>query len=539
MPEKLKNILDKVLNWWKKFTLRQKTLIGGIAAVIVLAIIILAVVMLQPTWVTLATCESTKEASEIVDLLDGEDIEYKTSDDGMIISVKSPDEAKAHLVLGSNSISSDGYSIDNVFDGGFSTTESDKEKKYQLYLEEKLSKELETTLDAVDSARVNLSIPDSDGTILSQQEETYAAVTLTLNSEDFSEDEAASVAKYIATAIGDDGTENVTIMNSDAKVLYSGADSDSSSVVGLTASEQAIRQKAEQDVKSQVKDVILGSELYENVNIGLNLDMDFDQVNISRKEYDVAEGNTQGYLDSNTTYNENTTGGYTGVPGTDSNDETTYVIDNEDYTVSTVEEVTNKYLVNETNTDTIKAIGTVNPEESSMSVVATRYHIYDEDTMKQLGELDNTTFEEFVAANGDEVPITVDDETLQLLSTATGIPTDSITVLAYEVPFFQYSEGGRNITDYLQFIIAAAILIMLGFVIFRSTRSQAGEEELEPELSVESLLESTRDENENLEEIGFNERSEARILIEKFIDENPAAVASLLRNWIEEADEWE
>ena len=159
--------------------------------------------------------------------------------------------------------------------------------------------------------------------------------------------------------------------------------------------------------------------------------------------------------------------------------------------------------------------------------------------MKQLGELDNTTFEEFVAANGDEVPITVDDETLQLLSTATGIPTDSITVLAYEVPFFQYSEGGRNITDYLQFIIAAAILIMLGFVIFRSTRSQAGEEELEPELSVESLLESTRDENENLEEIGFNERSEARILIEKFIDENPAAVASLLRNWIEEADEWE
>ena len=62
---------------------------------------------------------------------------------------------------------------------------------------------------------------------------------------------------------------------------------------------------------------------------------------------------------------------------------------------------------------------------------------------------------------------------------------------------------------------------------------------MEPELSVESLLESTRDENENLEEIGFNERSEARILIEKFIDENPAAVASLLRNWIEEADEWE
>ena len=106
------------------------------------------------------------------------------------------------------------------------------------------------------------------------------------------------------------------------------------------------------------------------------------------------------------------------------------------------------------------------------------------------------------------------------------------------MPFFQYSEGGIDITDYLQFIIAAIILIMLGFVIFRSTRSEA-EPQIEPELSVEELLESTKEDESSLEEIGYTEKSEARILIEKFIDENPAAVASLLRNWIEESSDWE
>ena len=58
------------------------------------------------------------------------------------------------------------------------------------------------------------------------------------------------------------------------------------------------------------------------------------------------------------------------------------------------------------------------------------------------------------------------------------------------------------------------------------------------ELSVESLLETTKQaEQEDLEDIGYNEKSEIRVLIEKFVDENPEAVASLLRNWLNE--EWE
>ena len=60
---------------------------------------------------------------------------------------------------------------------------------------------------------------------------------------------------------------------------------------------------------------------------------------------------------------------------------------------------------------------------------------------------------------------------------------------------------------------------------------------MEPELSVETLLETTREaEAESLDDIGYNEKSETRVLIEKFVDENPEAVAMLLRNWLNE--EW-
>ena len=91
--------------------------------------------------------------------------------------------------------------------------------------------------------------------------------------------------------------------------------------------------------------------------------------------------------------------------------------------------------------------------------------------------------------------------------------------------------------DYLPVAIALIIMAMLGYVVFRSTRREQAAE-VEPELSVETLLASTKEaEEDSLEDIGFSDKSETRILIEKFVDENPEAVASLLRNWLNE--EWE
>ena len=69
-------------------------------------------------------------------------------------------------------------------------------------------------------------------------------------------------------------------------------------------------------------------------------------------------------------------------------------------------------------------------------------------------------------------------------------------------------------------------------------RSMKPEEiiEVEPELSVEALLATTK-ENQTLDDIEFSDKSATKMHIEKFVDENPEAVASLLRNWLN--DDWE
>ena len=531
MQERLQGILNRIKEWWSKFTTKQKALLIGIVTVVVMAIVVLAFIMTRPKMVTLINCESTKEAGTVKDPLEGESIAYEVSKDGLTFSVNEKDEATASILLGSNDIPTEGYSIDNVFDGGFSSTEADKTKKYQLYLEERFADHL-SNLSNVESATVSLSMPADDGTIVSKDEETYASVILTLDGE-MDEDQAAGIAQYIATEVGNDTTDRITILDSDTNMLFSGGDS--SSNAGKASSNLSYRTKVENQFKSNVKDVVMGTNVYDNVEVGMNLALDFDKEKVTDHQYYVEDGQEQGYLDKESIYESESTGGAAAVPGTDSNDDTTYMMQDGETTSSTISDITRDYNPNEKITETEGAVGDVKYDESSVTVVCSVNKIYNEDTLKAQGKLDDMTFDEFAAQNSERKKIDVDEDLYPMVANATGIPQENISIVAYEVPFFEHSDdSGRTFSDYLQIALAVLIFALLGFVVFRSTRKDPTQE-IEPELSVETLLETTKE--AELEDIGLNEKSETRILIEKFVDENPEAVAALLRNWLN--DDWD
>lgn len=530
MPERIQQIINRIVEWWKNFNTRQRALILSIAAVVVVAFAILGYVVTRPTIVPLVTCTTAEEATKVKELLDGEKISYQVSDDGMSYSVDKENQAQASILLGTNSIPTKGYSLSDAIDGSFSTTEADKQKKYQLYLEEKFADDL-SSISNVASAKVTLSLPKDDGTIISKDEEAYASLILKLSAE-MSEEQAAGIASYVATELGNDSTKSILILDGDGNVLFSGGDE--ASTAGKASSNLTARQKAESYVASAVKNVVLGTDVYDNVEVGMNLVMNFDEQEETKYNYSVDEGRTEGYLDSRTESTSESTSGVGGVPGTDTNDDdTTYVMQDGNQTSSNTSDITEDYLPDETITNTKKEVGKIQYDESSLTVVATNYVTYNEDQLKADGTLGDKSFDEFVKENSARVKTEVDEDFYQMVSKATGISTDNISIVAYDIPMFQYSEGsGRTLTDYLQIALAVLIFAMLAFVVFRSMRGEK-EEELAEEVTVESLLEN---QEEELEDIGFSEKSEARILIEKFVDENPEAVAALLRNWLN--DDW-
>ena len=124
------------------------------------------------------------------------------------------------------------------------------------------------TISNVSKAYVTLSLPSDDGTILSKDEEAYASINLQL-SDDMSEEQAAGIARYVATALGNKSTENIEIIDGDGNTLFSGGDE--SSTAGKASSNLTVQQKAEANVTSAVKSVILGTNVYDNVEVGMNL----------------------------------------------------------------------------------------------------------------------------------------------------------------------------------------------------------------------------------------------------------------------------
>lgn len=533
MADRLKELLNKVLEWWNKFTAKQKTIIIAVTAAVILALAIIITVINQPNYVLLLNCTTTKEAAEVSDLLEAQGIDYQVSDDGYQITVLDSQQADANLLLGANDIQSAAYSIDNVLSGGFSTTESDKQKKYELYLESRLGTDLIEKFTVVKSAVVDLSIPENDGTLISKEEEASAWILLELDGE-FSADNAASLAKAVAKAIGNDTEENIVILDTDGNMLFSG--DDSYSVSGTASSQLGVKTQAENLVKTEVRQVLLGTNEYDKIEVASNLQLDFSQQTVTDHEYYVPEGLSQGYLSHEDIYNEESTNGTSGVPGTDSNNEdaTTYEFQDNTESNSTVTEESRDYLPSEKITDTTTPAGVIDYSNSSVSVTAINYNVVREEEAQSQGLLDGITWEEYKLANTERTKLTVDDDMYNVVAKATGIASENIAIVAYSENVFFDSEGMNiSATDVIQIVLIVVILALLAFVVLRSMRGErAGEQE--EELSVESLLQSQPE--VELEDISMEQMSETRRMIEKFVDDNPEAAAVLLRNWLNE--EW-
>lgn len=529
MADRIKGLLDKLLEWWNKFSTKQKTFIISAGAGIILAFAILITVLTRTQYIVLANCETTKEASEIVALLDGEGLNYEVSDDGLQIKVDKEQQSDASLLLGANNIQAATYTIDNVTDGGFSTTESDKQKRYELYLETRLANDIIGKFTSVKSAVVDLYIPEQDGTLIASEEESSAWIVLELDG-DFSADSAAGLAQAVAVAIGNKTSEDIVIMDFDGNTLYSG--NDSYSAAGTASSQMSVKNQWETKIKNDVKQVLLGTNEFDKVEVAVNLDMDFSSTKVTDHEYYVPDGNSQGYLASDRTYTEDSTNGNSGVPGTDSNGDVEYEYQDNSESTSSITEEEHKYLPSERITDKETTPGSIIYDQSSISLSATNMNLIREEDVRSQGLLDGISWEEYKLANAGQTQVEVPQELYDVVSKATGFPTENIAIVAYSENVF-FDREGLNVSasDVMQIILIIVILALLAFVVIRSMRSEKEGDQPE-ELSVENLLQSQPE--VELEDIGSEPISETRRLIEKFVEENPEAVANLLRNWLNE-----
>ncbi len=537
MDEKLKDAKTKAKDFWNKYDKKQKRLIISIIGVVIVAVIILSVTLSVPEYEVLVQCEDSVSAADIADVLTSNSIPYTTEDKGLTIKVEKEQLVQATYLIAQEGYTAQGYEIeDYVEDGGFSTTSEDKERLYQKYLEDKMVSVL-TSFDCVRNAYVTFSIPTDTYTVLKtdEEQETFVSVQLALKDRSAMTTEIATgMAKYCATAVGNDTPARVTIIDTDGNTWYHGDNENcANSMIGASEKDK-IRQVYYDQMVSNVTQLLTTTNLYSTVTVAPSLKITFDKVDIVDTQY----SNEEDVKMSDYIYDQQG-GSYSGgIPGTDSNDDDSdYMIDSGDGSNTSISISKNEYAPSSTITHTEGDMGVLDKEDSTISVMVNKYEVYDEGVLEEAGELDDITWAEYRAEHGEVVAMEADFTGITLaIAHGTGIPVENIYVEGYVVPVFNDKVADDTFTTrYLPIIIGVIIVLLLLFVVWRSLRP-VEVAETEPELSVDEMLKATKD-KEVVEDIEYDDKSEVRKVIEKFVDENPESVALLLRTWMNR--DWE
>lgn len=531
MQEKAKELLKKLLEYWNKWSSKQKTIIISITAGVILLIGILVAVLSRTRYALLYTFEDTKTASQAVSVLRDNSITTKLASDNLSVKVDEKSYSDAIMLLATSDLSNESFGIASLLDTSITTTNGERLIRQHLYLKSEMVEAIKA-IAGVKNVVINYMPKDTSNRILVSSQNIPVSVLLETDST-FKKSSAQSIATYVAYAIGNENTDNVKIVDQKGVLLYDGPEDTKSGELDYS-DKIATREY----MISQYKDTVTSALLmngYTKIDVAPNLNINFDKVEELFTEYVPIEGENFGVLiEYHSTESEGTTAPGN-VVGTDSNDEVDYYTTDGSggKTSSSTEDDFYQPSVRVTN----KAydIGVLSAEESSIAVTAVKVVNRTRRQLELAELLEDITYDDFVLQNSEMVQTKAPDDLIMIISMATGIPEDNIQLNTYQIYSFEEEVAETNWSLYLQIALAVILFAFLVFVIVRGL-APVEVTELEPELSVEQLLATTK-ESQSLEDIEFSEQSETRKMIEKFFAENPEAVAQLLRNWLN--DDWE
>ena len=528
MPEQLKTLQKKVLEYWNKLTTKQKTLMIGIFAGVVLIVAVFAFILSRTHYTEVYNFSDTETASRAVAALKEAGYASKLGDDNTKVLVDEDYYVEAVTTLYSSNIGDDSFDISDLLDTSLTTTNGERLTRTFLRSESQMKNAI-MLIEGITDVNINYIAKDTSNSVLAANQTISAAVTITYNSG-FDKKKVEGIAAIVAKGLGNKTTDDITIVDHTGAVLYDGPEEETAEV-NIT-DKAAFDKSIKRDYIEGVKGALIMNGFTE-VEVNPYLEYNWDKVTQRFEEHLPLEGENSGVL---VRYHEESTEGKNsgsgGVPGTDDNDETDYMLESSQGGNYETYLEDDYYEPSLRITETIYDTGTV--KNASISVTARRVVKRTRTELELLGELnDEVTYDRYILDHADPIRTTTPEELVRVVSLATGIEEDKVILITYDVyQFIDDQASNIDVTMVVQIALAVLLLLILLVVILRGMRP-VEITEVEPELSIEQLLATTK-ENQSLEDVEFSEESETRKMIEKFFDENPEAVAALLRNWLNE-----
>lgn len=540
MQEKVKNALENLVNKWKALNLKQKITIILIVVSLIMALALTIVMTNKTTYKRLNS--EPLDISSIYQLqtqLQDNKIKNRITPDEAYIEVDAKQYQNAKKIVVESGLIDKGLTFADALNYiGMGTTADTKKEIMKQQKQEELRTILEEMED-IEKAKVMLYMPDDTNFYLKNQQEASASVVLSTK-KDLAQEQIDGIVNTIKAAVQGLDKKNIEVVDSKSNILWSGEDN----VTGGINANYRLEIQRRLDIEDKTESILkqLG---YDSVQANANIVMDNDTLTENTRTYtSPIEDSNKGLISQENTSTSSAKNTSTATePGLAANggDITNYQTGNNAGSEGKSEDRSIKYELNEQVISREKATGKVLLEESSLAATVTNFRIYRQvDAEAQDLVNDNTTWEQYkdqIKAQYAQNPVAlqIPNNIQEAIQTATGVT--NVSLAAYELPIFEDKAViDRPLDQYAMLALLVLFIALLAFGLIRKT-APAVVTEIEPEISVEEVLETYNKHQEYVSPIDYDAESEVKKQIEKFVDERPEAVAQLLRNWL--SSDWE
>jgi len=543
MQDRIRELGDNLREKWQGLERQQKLRLSLGVVCLAIALGVTLYFALRPEWSTLYNNKDIVTLNKTQVVLNEAGIRNKVANNSTAIMVLEKDHFAALAALSENPEieGTTGFNFEDAFNSsGFGVSESVKKTMNKVALQNELAESIKK-MSGVYDATVFLNMPENSSILLKNPEPATASILIT-KSSDIDSSKAQAMADLVANAVAGLSRDNVTITDQNMNVLYSG-DGQSGGNLG-TDYEMELKRKAEIDSKvfAAVKPV------FDDVKIISNIVVKTDKKQMESYEVKPLNPDTNtGVVTQSSKSNESaSSSGTGGEPGLGSNDQATgeyQMQGGSENSSATRKTDQSTYDYDKSTTYIQESYGDLIHSSSSLAVTGYRFKLYDQKYMEDNNMLNGQSWAAFKEEKTAQMPVRIEVDSGILTNIQTGTGIENVSLIAYELYYFQDTEAVP--VDWqliVVFIILALLIVMLAVGLFRSAQSEEILD-VDPELSVEDLLVSTQLEEAKeaeairLKDIDYTTESEVKKQIDKFVDEKPEAVAQLLRNWLNEG--WE
>lgn len=524
---------DRYLQFWQKMNKRQKYILAGIGAILIIVVIGISFVYgSKPEMQPLFTNMETKDAGEVASKLKESKVNYTVQENkqGTTILVPAKDVDKLRLDLAAQGLPRGTKGFEIFDDSKLGVTDFQNKINYLQALQGELTRTIEK-IDAVESARVHIVLPE-DSLYKKNEKPATASILLKLkDGKDLDKKEIKGIVNLVAHSVQGLQAENVTIIDSDGKILNDPDNHDDKNGLGNTTLTQIqITQKVRQQMQSEIQ-ALLDNALGEgNAFVRLNVELDFDQKQSDKQTFTPVVDDA-GILRSSQELQEsyNGTSNTPGGPAGTTSNTPGYVAANNTNAQYSKQQATKNYEINSENQKTIASPGAI--KRLNVAVLVN----------------DNMTTQQQDAVN-------------RAVSSAIGINQDRGDTISVEaIPFSteaadrkaREEQNARDAANHILYLEIAAvvlpILLALAYYFYRRKKrmeeEQIAQEELEQEqeaaMQQQQALNSQQQANNEAapskeEELSEEEKThrEERKTLEDMINSNPDQVVELLKTWL-------